>query len=657
MKTGLPTILALYLLCAPTGSRADVAEPFGIEVVDAETGRGVPLVELETVNNIKFITDSQGLVAIVDPELMGHSVYFHVRSHGYEYPKDGFGYRGKALQVEPGDMAKLEVHRVNIAERLYRVTGAGIYRDTVMLGRESPIREPLLNGLVVGQDSVMTLVHGGRILWFWGDTSRPAYPLGQFHMSGATSRLPADGGLDPNVGVNLDYFVDENGFSRKLAEMPGQGPTWLGGPALLTDADGHERIYAGYAKIRNMLEAYQHGFVVWNDAEDRFDQVKVVPEGQPIYPSGHALSHKDNDGTAYVHFTTPYPVTRVRAEPDAYVDPSRYEAFTPYKTGILAFDPEAVERDEDGRVVYDWKPGTLPLTPGDQKTLVDAGALQPDEAILALRDVDTGKPVLGHAGTVAWNAYRNRWVMIACEVFGDPSLLGEIWYAEADAPTGPWVYARKVVTHNQYSFYNPRHHPFFDQDGGRVIYFEGTYTHTFSGNPVQTPRYDYNQIMYKLDLSDPRLNLPVAIDGFGSPDDVKAPSRHIEFFALERPGEGTVPVFEQTSRDGERRLVVDQSRGRRNLCGSMACRWTSNHDRRRSRRSTSSSANPTRGRSIRRPRRCPATSKRRNRSVSCGETRSASLSRAAPGRERQRRSTSVWGDRIRRPCRRPRLHP
>jgi hypothetical protein len=48
-------------------------------------------------------------------------------------------------------------------------------------------------------------------------------------------------------------------------------------------------------------------------------------------------------------------------------------------------------------------------------------------------------------------------------------------------------------------------HPFFDQEGGRIIYFEGTYASTFSGNTNPTPRYDYNQIMYRLDLADPRL--------------------------------------------------------------------------------------------------------------------------------------------------------
>ncbi|MBI3860545.1 MAG: hypothetical protein HY290_01470, partial [Planctomycetia bacterium] len=44
---------------------------------------------------------------------------------------------------------------------------------------------------------------------------------------------------------------------------------------------------------------------------------------------------------------------------------------------------------------------------------------------------------------------------------------------------------------------------------GRQIFFEGTYTHTFSGNPHETtPRYEYNQVMYRLDLDDPRLFSP-----------------------------------------------------------------------------------------------------------------------------------------------------
>src|SRR5207247_1022779 len=144
-------------------------------------------------------------------------------------------------------------------------------------------------------------------------------------------------------------------------------------------------------------------------------------------------------------------------------------------------------------------------SPGDEAKLIAAGQIQPEEARWQLRERSSGKRVIAHAGSVAWNAYRKRWIMITVET-GGTSFLGEVWYAEAESPLGPWRDAVKVATHERYSFYNPKHHPMFDQEQGRFIYFEGTYTHTFSGNPEPTPRYDYNQILYRLDLADARLH-------------------------------------------------------------------------------------------------------------------------------------------------------
>src|SRR5260221_13222942 len=95
--------------------------------------------------------------------------------------------------------------------------------------------------------------------------------------------------------------------------------------------------------------------------------------------------------------------------------------------------------------------------------------------------------------------------MIVSESGGKSSFLGEIWYAEADAPEGPWRDAHQVLTHDRYSFYNPVHHAFFDQQGGRFIYFEGTYVTSFSRNDDPTPRYDYTTMMYRLDFADERL--------------------------------------------------------------------------------------------------------------------------------------------------------
>ena len=60
----------------------------------------------------------------------------------------------------------------------------------MLTGDTVPIREPRLNGQVFGQDSVVNAVFQGKIYWFWGDTNRPDYPLGNFHVPGAISNPP-----------------------------------------------------------------------------------------------------------------------------------------------------------------------------------------------------------------------------------------------------------------------------------------------------------------------------------------------------------------------------------------------------------------------------------------------------------------------------------
>lgn len=550
------TAIAASLAVAFAGEGAD-RRPFAIEVVDEQTGRGVPLVELTTINNQRFITDSAGLTAIDAPDLLGQTIYFHVRSHGYEYAKDGFGYRGKALKLEPGGKAQLKLKRINIAERLYRLTGGGIYRDSAMLGRAAPIRKPLLNAQVFGCDTIMAAVYKGKARWFWGDTNKPSYPLGHFHITGATTPLSEGSKLNPARGIDYDYFAGTDGFARPTCQMPGDGPTWIGGLTVLRDNDGRERMYAGYAKIKPPLEAYRHGLAVWDDEQEKFVEVTTFPNGLPFYPDSqnHPFRHTGTDGTEFVYYTNSFPLVRVRPDPEALADPRSYEGYSCLKPGTRVEDGQ-LDRDDRGRLRYGWKANTPPLPQQEQGKLIKSGQMKPEEALIALRDVETGRPVTAHFGSVYWNEHRKRWLQIVSEAGGETSFLGETWYAEADAPTGPWVYARKIVTHEKYSFYNPKHHPFLDEDGGRVIYFEGTYTNSFSGNPDQTPRYDYNQVLYRLDLADPRLNLPVAFDADPAlrAEDDDREGRRVGFFALERPDEGTIPIFEVG--EGERRTWV-----------------------------------------------------------------------------------------------------
>ncbi len=548
-------ILAALLVAGPVKG---TESPFAIRVVDDATGRGVPLIELTTTGNLRLVTDSNGIVAFREPGLMGRRVFFHVGGHGYEHPADGFGYRGVALDVVAGGSATVRVRRINVAERLYRVTGAGIYRDSVLVGAPVPIREPLLNAGVIGSDSVISAVFQGRIHWFWGDTNLARYPLGIFHAPGATSRLPGRGGLDPDAGIDLRYFVDDKGIARPTAKFPGEGPTWLSGAVVLRDGEGRERLFAHHVRIRGdgalSWTVTERGLAEFDAESKQFERVAVFEKEEPFPSGGHTFLHEE-DGAAHVYYCDPFPLIRVAADPASLRSQASYEAFTPLAAGTLVGE-HSVDRAPDGSARWAWKRDTAPVRPVDLPELVRLGVLRESDARFILRDADTGKEVIAHRGTLAWNEHRRRWVMIAGETFGT-SMLGETWYAEADRPLGPWAYARKVVTHDRYSFYNPKHHPFLDRDGGRVIYFEGTYTTSFSGNDEKTPRYDYNQIVYRLDLDDARLRLPVAVyerapgppDSFVTGGDGTA-GLEVAFWALDRERDGAVPVFAtRTDRD------------------------------------------------------------------------------------------------------------
>jgi len=172
--------ILLFLLAIAHAAASDYCK---IVVRDAETGRGVPLVELRTTNELTFYTDSNGIVAFNEPGLMDRDVYFQIASPGYL----AFG---RVLKTVRGAAVPLTIKRINIAERLYRITGQGIYRDSILTGEPAPLKQPVLNAQVMGQDTVKAVPYRGQIYWFYGDTNQVAGPLGHFGTAGAVSDFP-----------------------------------------------------------------------------------------------------------------------------------------------------------------------------------------------------------------------------------------------------------------------------------------------------------------------------------------------------------------------------------------------------------------------------------------------------------------------------------
>ena len=437
-------------------SHGSAAEPCVIEVTEKGTGWPVPLVELRTTSQLRFVTDNAGLIAIDEPELMDREVWFTIFGDGYDVPTDGFQQRGVRLMPQSGKTLKVEVTRKSVAIRLGRLTGSGIFGEAQKVGRELEWKE---SG-VFGCDSVQNAVYRGKMFWAWGDTNLPGYPLGVFDMTSATTAITPLQSFEPPLRLTFDLFRDEKGRPRGVAKMPGVGPTWVWGYTTLPDSSGRPRLVGSYVKIKPGMTIYEQGLCVWNDETSSFERVRMLWEKTassskpPPLPDGHPAVSKDANGKEWVYFGNPLPKLRCPATFEGWQDPTSWEVLTP------------------------------------QETLV-SGA--------------NGERVRPHTGSIAWNSFRQRWVTVFMEANGKPSILGELWYAEASRPTGPWGKAVKVLSHENYTFYNPRLHPEFTPPDSPILLFEGTYTAEFANHPPKTPRYDYNQMLYRLDLDDPAL--------------------------------------------------------------------------------------------------------------------------------------------------------
>lgn len=431
------------------------AQPCRIHITDAENGWPVPLVELRTTHNVRFVSDNAGVIALDLPECMGRETWFTVKGHGYDAKADGFGFRGVRLVPEPGKTLEVRVTRTNIARRLGRITGSGLFGEAQKLGEHTDWRD----GGVFGCDSVVNAVYRGKMFWAWGDTTLPGYPLGVFEASSATTSITPLKEFSPPIKLPYTHFTDTSGKPRGVARFPGPGPTWLFGYVTLPDKSGAERLVATYSKIRNHLEVYELGTCVWDDAAESFKQHRVLwhkdksTAKRPPAPDGHPSFYTDASGKRWVLFGNPLPALRCPANFDAWADTNTWEVLTPQPT----------------------------------LTTTNGNIIKP------------------HTGHIAWNTFRQKWVTVFNEFGGKPSTLGELWYAEAIDPLAGWGKAVKILTHDNYTFYNPRLHPEFTPTNSPVILFEGTFTAEFANKPEPTPRADYNQVLYRLDLDDPGL--------------------------------------------------------------------------------------------------------------------------------------------------------
>lgn len=419
---------------------------FRIFCMDATTGEGVPLVLLRTGNYLEFYSDSAGNIAFFEPGLMDQPVFFSVLADGYKFLSGGQQYpppydSGIVLQTTSGGTATVAVTRMQHAHRMYRLTGAGLYRDTMLVGADVPasvraraVAEPSTGSF--GQDTVMVAAYKGKVFWTWGDTVCPRSArqnncdqTGMYSV-GATSCLPA---TDPQhcsaaAPPNLQYFAQESplGFHhpQPLAPIPPLDQnTWLSALVVINANTTDEALYAYFFKNpgdgAGPGTALQ-GMARWNDTTQQFVPVSYWPMNTTL-----SLDH----------------TVQVLSPADA-------------NSGFVYFAHNGV----------------------NARVPASAAALA---SYAAFEMLSWPTPAEWGSGSVNWNAWAERYVYVGA---GD----GDAMYVGfSQTLQGPWEYATIVASHNTSgsSCYNPVHLPHMDLEQGRVISFACTYTAMWS-NPL-----------------------------------------------------------------------------------------------------------------------------------------------------------------------------
>lgn len=476
-------LVAALGLVASSFVLAAAPAAFGIHVIDEATGRGVPMVTLETSNRITLLTDSAGWVAFDEPGMMGRRVFFSVRSPGYAFADNSSGVAGVLLETKAGAQAEIKLMRIGIAERVYRVTGQGIYREATRLGLDVPLPRPNMNGSLIAHGAARAAIFKDRLFWLWSDAQGLEDPRVIEGIGAATSGLPGKGGLDLSLGIHFEYLPPERVFA---SDQPGR--VQLEGIVTVKDAAGQAHLVAHYSRFAADGARREHGIAEFNEQSGEFDAVTLLGEEFSWQcPRGHGVA-LTVEGRDYIGFADPFCTTRVPAVYEDVLDPSKYEALS------FASDAKALI----------WQKTHAPTSQTEEAKLVMEGAVEKGRERLQVVNAADGKSLSLASGCVTWNRHRKKWVLIASDALPGKGRSGRLWYAESDDGAGPWTAATCVVNDEPASVSDPLHLEVFEQENGRVIYFDATLAADASGAQA-LPRYERNRVMYRLDLADPRL--------------------------------------------------------------------------------------------------------------------------------------------------------
>jgi hypothetical protein len=456
-------------------------------------------------NRARFISDNQGIISILAPDLNGRKVRFLFQGHGYSIDKTDFwGQKSVTCLIKPGKTFKLKIKRKQLAQRLYRITGAGRYNNSILAGltQRIPTRN-LLPGKVIGQDSLIAIPWNNELWCFYGDT----IGLNSYNFSASCATLPLKSNrYDPEKFLPLKYKVDEYGFARPMIKTGKKGFTWIEYvlPVKIDSIKSQsEALLAKYVQHETLNKVAESGFAIMTRSSKNFKIIKKLNANKH-----HRCIHPYPVKTASQSFFLLSPKRMVSPGLKNIINQQKHFYFSPatenssQEFSVLKKKKYRLNRNKEQKLVYKWQQGAWHFDSKGKKQLF-APKIMPAEALFSPIDLDSGKRIIKFTGSIVYNQYLKTWIAINQGL--EP---GQITFSTSDTPTGPWTFARTITEFSNYNLYNPIIHPWFEIDQGRSILFEGTYTWFFSSSEKKTPWADYNQMMFKLDLTQPELQMP-----------------------------------------------------------------------------------------------------------------------------------------------------
>ena len=269
---------------------------FAITVVDEETGRGVPLVELRTVNDVRLRHRQQRRR--------------RVPRAGPDGPRRVLPRQQPRLRVPQG---RLRLSRQGAARR--RPAAAPTLQDQAAQHRRAALprhrrrhlsRQRAARRPRSADQGAAAQRPGARLRQrastpsiaarSTGSGATPTGPLSARQLPRArrhVARCPASGGLDPDVRRRSRLLRRRPRASpSQTVQMPGTGPTWIDGAGRRWPTS---RAASGcsprYVKVEPPLKVYARGLAVFDDdkREVRARRATFDMKAAAAFPTGHAF--------------------------------------------------------------------------------------------------------------------------------------------------------------------------------------------------------------------------------------------------------------------------------------------------------------------------------------------------------------------------------